>query len=112
MSTQTTSLSDVTPEDAYAAARDRALRTADALIGAEAQVRSLTRRLDEQIAANRKLAEDNERLTRSEENHWMPSDAGPVEWTCVTPQQCKGGEQHAEESSDPPGYLAAVGQAD
>lgn len=92
MSTPTTSLSDVTPEDAYAAARDRALRTADALIGAEAQVRSLTRRLDEQIAANRKLVE---RLDRYTDPH------GPME----------GGGQDAEES-DPTGYLAAVGQAD
>lgn len=92
MSTPTTSLSDVTPEDAYLAARDRALRTADALIGEEAKVRSLTRQLDEQIRANAALVAENARLSE------QLAPAKEVD--------------HAEESGDAPGYLAAVGQAD
>lgn len=98
--------SEVSAEAAYEAARARVLRTTDALIGAEAQIVDLSRRLDAALRGFRELEAVNERLLRAEENHWRPTDEGPAEWVCTHQ-----GEVRVDEA-DPVGYTAAVGQAD
>jgi hypothetical protein len=72
---------------AYVAARDLLLRTTEALIGSEALVLDLQRRLDAQI-------QENERLLR-----WQHE------------RSTAGGDLDGE-VADPVGYTAAVGQAD
>jgi hypothetical protein len=68
--------SEVSAQDGYEAARDRALKTTEALILAEAQVRYLTK-------VNAILMQQ---LSVVDENHLRPTDAGPVEFVC--PYRC------------------------
>lgn len=78
---------EVAAEVAYATARERVLRTTDALLSAEVQVSDLSRRLDAALA---ELAEVRRQLEAF---------------------QVKGGEECGADT-DPVGYAAAVGQAD
>lgn len=62
----------VSPGAAYQAARERAQRTTDALILAEAQIIELKAgygRLMQQLVA-------------ADEDHWRPTDEGPAEFVC------------------------------
>lgn len=88
---------EVPSDAAYVAARDRLLRTTDALVGVEGQVVDLTRRLDAALARIREL---QVRVDRFEEEARDPDP--------------EIGEEVIEdgESTDPVGYVAAVGQAD
>lgn len=90
MSTPGQSDASVSAEDAYTAARDRAARTTDALILAEARIITLTRERD---TAVRQLED-----VRAELMTYQVPAAG---------EEVRDGKD-----SDPVGYTAAVGQAD
>lgn len=85
---------------AYAAARDRALRTTDALMVAEGQIRDLSGQLEAVTGERDKLLREREesRARRRER------DAA---------RRARGeGRGDAAEDADPVGYTGAVGQAD
>lgn len=90
MSTPTQSDVSVSVEDAYNAARDRAARTTDALILAEARILAMTR--------------EREGLVRQLDD---------VQKQLATYAATKAGEEVRDGAdSDPVGYTTAVGQAD
>lgn len=93
---------EVPASAAYEAARDRAVRTTEALILAEARIVALTAQRDRLM----------QQLVAADEDHWRPTNAGPVEFVCPHRNYDGGVSEDGADDQDPPGYTAAVGQAD
>jgi hypothetical protein len=99
-----TSTSELEAPAAYEAARDRALRTTEALILAEGQVRQLERRLAEVTADRDRLMGDAVKLRNMRARRRVRDQARRA--------RERGVVEDAAEDSDPVGYTGAVGQAD